>query len=48
MSRNGNAGSTAGYPNLTAAFERRGRRDGRIRKTLGENWVRVLKGVRGA
>ena len=36
------------YPNLTAAFERRGWPEGRIRKILGENWVRVLEDVWGA
>ncbi|MCP5157434.1 MAG: membrane dipeptidase [Ectothiorhodospiraceae bacterium] len=30
------------YPNLTAAMERRGWRESRIRKVLGENWMRVL------
>ncbi len=38
----------AEYPNLTAAFERRGWPEGRIAKILGENWVRVLKDVWGA
>ena len=36
------------YPNLTAAFERRGWGEERIRKLLGENWLRVLKDVWGA
>jgi membrane dipeptidase len=38
----------AEYPNLTAAFDRRGWSEGRIRKVLGENWLRVLKDVWGA
>ena len=36
------------YPNLTAALERRGWGEARIRKVLGENWLRVLKDVWGA
>src|SRR5258708_20054886 len=36
------------FPNLTAAMERRGWKEGRIRKVIGENWVRVLKDVWGA
>jgi membrane dipeptidase len=35
-------------PNLTAAMEKRGWKEGRIRKVLGENWVRLLKDVWGA
>jgi len=35
-------------PNLTAAMQRRGWKDTRIRKVIGENWVRVLKDVWGA
>jgi membrane dipeptidase len=33
------------YPNLTAAMEKRGWKETRIRKVMGENWVRVLKEV---
>jgi len=33
------------YPNLTAAMEKRGWKEARIRKVMGENWVRVLKEV---
>jgi membrane dipeptidase len=36
------------YPNLTAAMEKRGWKEERIRKVMGENWVRVLKAVWGA
>jgi membrane dipeptidase len=36
------------YPNLTAAMERAGWPEARIRGVLGENWVRVLKEVWGA
>jgi membrane dipeptidase len=35
------------YPNLTAGMERRGWPEGRIRKVLGENWVRFFKEVWG-
>jgi len=35
-------------PNLTAAMDRRGWKEGRIRKVMGENWVRLLKDVWGA
>ncbi len=35
-------------PNLTAAMERRGWKEGRIRKVMGENWVRLLKEVWGS
>jgi len=31
-----------GYPALTAAFERRGWKEARIRAVLGENWLRFL------
>ena len=34
--------------NLTAAMERAGWREPRIRKVMGENWLRVLKDVWGA
>jgi membrane dipeptidase len=34
-------------PNLTAAMERRGWAEGRIRKVMGENWMRLLKEVWG-
>lgn len=33
------------FPNLTAAMQRRGWREGRIRKVLGENWLRVFAQV---
>jgi membrane dipeptidase len=33
------------YPNLTAAMEKRGWKEARIRKLMGENWVRLLKEV---
>lgn len=36
------------YPNLTAAMLRRGWPERRIRKVLGENWLRVLREVWGA
>ena len=36
------------YPNLTATMEKRGWKEARIRKVMGENWVRVLKEVWGA
>ena len=36
------------YPNLTAAMEKRGWKEARIRKVMGENWVRLLKEVWGA
>ena len=36
------------WPNLTAAMEKRGWKEGRIRRVIGENWVRVLKEVWGA
>lgn len=36
------------FPNLTAAMERHGWPESRIRKVMGENWVRVLKEVWGA
>lgn len=36
------------YPNLTAAMERAGWSESRIRKVLGENWVGFLKEVWGA
>jgi membrane dipeptidase len=35
------------YPNLTAAMERRGWPEPRIRKVLGENWLRLLGEVWG-
>jgi len=35
------------YPNLTAAMERRGWPEPRIRKVLGENWLRMLGEVWG-
>jgi membrane dipeptidase len=36
------------YPNLTAAMLRRGWSERRIRKVLGENWLRMLRDVWGA
>jgi len=36
------------YPNLTAAMEKRGWKEARIRKLMGENWVRLLKEVWGS
>jgi len=36
------------YPNLSAAMQKRGWKEGRIRKVMGENWVRLLKEVWGA
>ncbi|HEY7758865.1 MAG TPA: dipeptidase [Burkholderiales bacterium] len=36
------------YPNLTAAMVRRGWKEARMRKVMGENWVRLLKEVWGA
>ena len=35
----------ADYPNLTAAMLRRGWNEDRVRKILGENWLRFLGGV---
>lgn len=36
------------FPNLTAAMERAGWPEGKIRKILGENWIAVLREVWGA
>jgi membrane dipeptidase len=36
------------FPNLTAAMERAGWKETRIRKVMGENWVRVFREVWGA
>ena len=36
------------FPNLTAAMEKRGWPETRIRKVMGENWLRMLKEVWGA
>jgi membrane dipeptidase len=36
------------YPNLTAAMARAGWKESKIRKVLGENWLRLLKDVWGA
>jgi membrane dipeptidase len=36
------------YPNLTATMAKRGWKEARIRKVMGENWVRLLKEVWGA
>ncbi|WP_153077034.1 dipeptidase [Paraburkholderia bonniea] len=38
----------AEFPNLTAAMQRAGWRETRIRKIMGENWVRVFRSVWGA
>lgn len=35
------------YPNLTAAMQKRGWKESRIRRVMGENWVRLLKDVWG-
>lgn len=35
------------YPNLTAAMQRRGWPEERVRKVLGLNWLRVLREVWG-
>ena len=35
------------YPNLTAAMQRAGWEESKIRKVMGENWVRLLKEVWG-
>jgi membrane dipeptidase len=35
-------------PNLTATMLRRGWNETRIRKVIGENWLRVLKEVWGS
>ena len=41
--------STIGeFPNLTAAMEKAGWPESKIRKVMGENWMRVLKEVWGA
>jgi membrane dipeptidase len=37
----------ADFPNLTAAMERAGWRESRIRKVMGENWLRLLEEVWG-
>ena len=37
----------SGYPNLIAAMERRGWREGRIRKGMGENRLGLLAGAWG-
>lgn len=36
------------FPNLTAAMESHGWSEGRIRKVMGENWLRLLEDVWGA
>lgn len=36
------------FPNLTAAMEKSGWTEGRIRKVMGQNWVNVFKEVWGA
>jgi membrane dipeptidase len=33
------------FPNLTAAMQKAGWKEGRIRKIMGENWVRLLGDV---
>ena len=40
-------GTLGKYPNVTAAMERRGWAETRIRKVHGENWLRVLGEVSG-
>lgn len=40
--------SIAEFPNLTAAMERSGWPERKIRKVMGENWLRVLQEVWGA
>ena len=35
------------FPNLTAAMERRGWSEGRIRKVMGGNWLQLLRDVWG-
>jgi membrane dipeptidase len=35
-------------PNLTATMQKRGWKEARIRKVMGENWMRLLKEVWGA
>ncbi len=39
--------TTADYPNLTRAMQRRGWSETRIRGVLGENWLRFLAEVWG-
>ena len=41
-------GTLGEYPNVTAAMERRGWAETRIRKVHGENWLRVLGEVWGS
>ena len=36
------------YPNLSAAMVKRGWKEARIRKVMGENWVRMLREIWGA
>lgn len=36
------------FPNLTAAMQRRGWKEARIRRVMGENWVALLREVWGA
>lgn len=36
------------FPNLTAAMQRRAWKEARIRRVMGENWLRVLNDVWGA
>jgi membrane dipeptidase len=36
------------FPNLTAAMQQRGWPESRIRKIMGENWLRMLREVWGA
>jgi len=36
------------FPNLTAAMQQRGWKEARIRRVMGENWLRLLKAVWGA
>ena len=35
------------FPNLTAMMERRGWKETRIRRVMGENWLRLLEDVWG-
>ena len=41
-------GTIGEFPNLTAAMEKAGWPESKIRKVMGENWMRVLKEVWGA
>jgi membrane dipeptidase len=39
--------TSADYPNLVAAMERRGWKESRIRRVMGENWIDFLAEVWG-